>query len=128
MPFNPDEEHTRLSNLLTAASRLKRDLGDTATLEDAIDQRKYHEEEAEWLYEAEVQPLREKEDLTDAERSQLRNAETDMEAHAGEAEQLKRDIDHLTTSDAADMSTPLMELCQALKKEMRRLERYMQTA
>lgn len=127
MPFNPDEEHTRLSNLLNAAHRLKRELGDTGTLEDAIDQRNHHEEEAKWLHEAQVKPLRKKDELTDLERRHLDQKETEMEAHAGEAEQLERDINHLTSSLAADMTTPLMQVCEFLKKEMHRLERYKQT-
>jgi len=128
MPFDPDQVHQRLSRLLRAASRLKREVGESATLDDATDRAEYYEHKAEQLYETYVYPLRDEDDLTDLEQRHLDRKETQMEGHAEKSERLWRDINDLTTNGAADMTTPIMEIEQTLKNERRRLSRYKQPA
>lgn len=128
MPFDPDQEYSRLTRLLNVASRLKRQLGENATLDDADERRGYHEQKAERIYDTYVEPLREKEELSDLEQRHLGEKEAQMEDHADTAEQLQRDIDLLTTSSVADMTTPLVEVHQTLQEEQRRLSRYKQSA
>jgi hypothetical protein len=128
MPFDPDKEYNRLSRLLNAADRLKRELGDSATLDDATDRRRYHEEKAESIYDTYVAPLREQDDLSDLELRHLEKKETQMENHADKSSQFQRDIDALTTGSAADFTTPLLEICETIKREKRRLSRYKQAA
>lgn len=127
MPFKPDKEYKRLSRLLNAASHLKRELGENVTLDDGIDRRRYHEQKAEGIYETYVQRLREENNLSDLEQRHLDRKETQMENHAEKASQLRRDIDALSAS-GVDMTTPMMEICQNLKEERRRLNLYRQSA